>query len=182
MCRCVPDFVRVRHSGDVSRFELSVTDPSTGQGRIRLGDFEEAIQVDVEGAPLEWYLGQWRFSLSRLVEDQVEAVIVVCVPAQSSGHPSTGSVPIEAPGEDWEPVEGCGEAWTFTVGDDGRVHVHNVLLFPDLTIIDGFQVVRLEPDDDEPSDDDDPEHVPSEWVIDLVDVAEFVARARGEPV
>jgi hypothetical protein len=40
----------------------------------------------------------------------------------------------------------------------------------------------LEPDADEPSDDDDADFVLSEWVIDLVDVAEFLDRARDEPV
>ena len=61
--------------------------------------------------------------------------------------------------------------------DDGRIHVGNQLLFPELTVIDGFDVVLTEPEDDDTLDDDEPAPVPSEWLLSLADITAWLGRS-----
>ena len=161
-------------------FDLRIIETSTGRGIIRLGNFQESIRVDVESAPIEWYEAQWQYTLTRLVESQIPAVLVLAASATEHGSPSVDVRAIEPSNDEWMPMQGFGEAWTFTVQEDGRVHVHNVLLFPELTVINGFDVVLASPDDDdELDDDDDDDLVPSEWIIDVVDVTAYLKRSGG---
>ena len=155
-------------------FDLRITDRSTCTGVIKLGDFEETVRIGTD-VPLEWYEAQWQHSLARLVTTRVAAIVVVSVPARASSYPPVRGTELGAPDDEWIPILGVGWAWTFEVDDDDLVHVHNVLLFPELTVIDGFDVLRLTPDDEEGADDDDARPI-SEWTVALSDVAAFLER------
>ena len=104
---------------------------------------------------------------------QIDATVVIAIPAREQAFPSTDEIEIRPPSDERQPILGFGEAWTFALEDDGWVHVQNCLLFPELTVIDGFDIVCLEPEDDDVPDDGEPDPVPSEWLIALADVARW---------
>jgi hypothetical protein len=164
----------------VVEFDLRVVDESSGQGYIQLGAFREAIRVGVERAPASWYLRQWQHSLGRLVARHTGATVVISIPERSRTPPSAEELGVEPPSAEWQPVLGFGEAWIFVAHDDGSVRVRNQLLFPELTVIDGFDVVLTEPEmDDDASDDGEPDPVPSEWQVTLADITAWLAASRG---
>ena len=86
----------IGHYACVVGFDLRVVDESSGHGYIQLGEFQEAIRVDVESAPLDWYLGQWQYSLGRLVADHTQATVVISIPERKATFASTEEVDIQA--------------------------------------------------------------------------------------
>ena len=155
-------------------FDLRITDATTGLGFIRLGAFRESIRVAVARRPSDWYQAQWRYALGRLVALHCEAVVVISAPASAASSASLGEIDVRPPGDEWQLVRGVGECWTFVVDDDGLVVVHNQLLFFELTAIDGFDVVRIDVDDEEEDEEDEPVHPPSRWHITLDDVRRWL--------
>ena len=162
-------------------FDLRVVDESSGHGYIELGEFREAIRVGVESAPVDWYLDQWQYSLGRLVARHTQATVVIRIPERRSTFASPEEVDIKPPSDDWQPILGFGESWTFALHDDGRIHVQNQLLFPELTVIDGFDIVRMEPkEDNDTLDDDEPDPVPSEWLLSLAEITTWLERSTRD--